>query len=369
MLRFNASVSSPLEVKVGEGRFVISFHGDDTATRLAAAVRELAAAGRRSFLVTDASVATAQREFVAVAFAGVPVHTVPAGEATKSLAELGAIWDFLAAERADRRAVLWLLGGGVVGDLGGFAAATYLRGVDCVQVPTTLLAMVDSSVGGKTGLNLAAGKNLAGAFHQPVAVHVCPEFLTTLPPREFAAGAAEVIKYGLLGDAELFARLERAPLTASHPELLPIVRRCCELKAQIVAADPRETAAEGGRALLNLGHTFGHAIERVAGYGAYLHGEAVAVGLCAAARLSRDLGALDAGAVERVDRCVAAHALPVRLREPLAVADLLDAMSRDKKNRDGRLRFVTLDAVGRAVTRGDVPADAAERVWRELGAV
>lgn len=367
-LEFNGSVLSPLEVKVAGSGYPISFHATGAAESLRGAVEAFARAGRRSFAVTDERVAATQARFLADALPGVPVMTLPAGEATKSLPHLGAIWDFLAAERADRRCVLWLIGGGVVGDLGGFAAATYLRGVDCVQVPTTLLAMVDSSVGGKTGLNLAAGKNLAGAFHHPAAVHICPDFLTTLPPREFAAGAAEVIKYGLLGDAELFAGLERTPLTASHPDLLAIVRRCCEIKAEVVAADPRETAPEGGRALLNLGHTFGHAIERVAGYGAYLHGEAVAVGLCAAARLSRDLGTLDTAAVERVDRCVAAHALPVRLREPLAVADLLDAMSRDKKNRDGRLRFVTLEALGRAVTRGDVPVAAAEQVWRELGA-
>ncbi|MBA4136117.1 MAG: 3-dehydroquinate synthase [Opitutus sp.] len=361
-------MSAVLQVKVADHRYPINFQADCGGT----IAREVAAGygeGRRGFLVTDEQIATAQAAFLAVAFGKMPSLALPAGEGTKSLTQLGVIWDFLAEHRADRRSVVWLVGGGVVGDLGGFAAATYLRGIDCVQVPTTLLAMVDSSVGGKTGLNLSAGKNLAGAFHHPTAVHICPAFLQTLPPREFAAGAAEVIKYGLLGDAALFSMLETQPLAPDRPQLTEIIRRCCALKAAVVESDPQETAAENGRALLNLGHTFGHAIERVAGYGAYLHGEAVAVGLCAAARLSRDLGLVNETEVARIDRCVAAHGLPTRLREPLPLAALLNAMANDKKNRGGALRFVVLETIGRAVTRGDVPAAAAEAVWRELGAV
>src|SRR6185295_4410937 len=196
--------------------------------------------------------------------------------------------------KLDRGGVLFAVGGGVIGDLGGFAAAAWLRGIEYYQVPTTLLAMVDSSVGGKTGINLASGKNLVGAFHQPRAVFISTGLLSTLPPREFAAGMAEVIKYGLLGDAPLFAQLEEAPLTIANARLAAVVRQCCALKARIVEADERETAKEGGRALLNLGHTFGHAIENVAGYGEYLHGEAVAIGLCAAARLSQKLGYIGA---------------------------------------------------------------------------
>jgi 3-dehydroquinate synthetase len=244
----------------------------------------------------------------------------------------------------------------------------YLRGIDFVQVPTTLLSMVDSSVGGKTGLNLAAGKNLVGAFHQPKVVFVATEMLATLPVREFAAGMAEVIKTGLLGDAELFARLERSPLTVDSPDLAGVVRRCCELKARIVEADERELAQEGGRALLNLGHTFGHAIEQVTGYGGYLHGEAVAVGLCAAARLSVKLGMIGAGDATRVEAVVAAHGLPTRLREPLLLADLVDAMARDKKVRAGGLRFVVLNRLGEAATQsGIAPALVAES-FREVGA-
>lgn len=357
-----------LQLKVARGEVPIRFHTSDAGDTLAGEITALTRNGRRSFLLTDSGVAAALSGFIARAFAGVPQLVVPSGESSKSLAQLGAVWDLLAGQRADRRSVLWVCGGGVAGDLGGFAAATYLRGIDCVQVPTTLLAMVDSSVGGKTGINLAAGKNLAGAFHQPAAVHICLELLGTLPPREFAAGAAEVIKYGLLGDAALFAALERRSLTPGHPDLAAIIRRCCELKAGVVAADERETAAEGGRALLNLGHTFGHAIEHVAGYGTYLHGEAVGVGLVAAAQLSARLGLLPESEAARVAGVVAAHGLPVRLREPLALAALLDAMARDKKNREGGIRFVVIEEIGRAATRGDVPLVPVEKVWREVGA-
>jgi 3-dehydroquinate synthase len=284
--------------------------------------------------------------------------------------ELGRVLEFLAAQSLDRTGVLWVVGGGVMGDLGGFAAASYLRGIEFFQVPTTLLAMVDSSVGGKTGINLAAGKNLAGAFHQPRGVFIDTDFLVTLPPREFAAGAAEIIKYGLLGDAALFAQLERTPLTVQSPPLAGVIRRCCELKAKIVEADERELAADGGRALLNLGHTFGHAIERVAGYGTYLHGEAVAIGLAAAARLSQKLGPLAAADVVRIEAAVAAHALPVRLRAPLALPALLDAMARDKKVRAGLPRFVVLRKIGEAATRSEgITPELVTACFREVGAV
>lgn len=301
-------------------------------------------------------------------FQDVPQLVLEAGEQTKSLTNFGRVLDFLAEQRLDRRGVLWVLGGGVIGDLGGFAAASYLRGIECVQVPTTLLAMVDSSVGGKTGINLSAGKNLVGAFHHPRSVFIATEFLQTLPPREFAAGMAEVIKYGLLGDAALFARLEKTVLTPDHAELPAVIRRCCEMKAGIVQADERETAAEGGRALLNLGHTFGHAIEQATGYKVYLHGEAVAVGLVGAARLSQMLGLIQLDEVARIERALAAHRLPVKLRSPLPVAELQAATAHDKKNRADGVRFVVLNALGAAATRSGIPPALVEAVWRELGA-
>lgn len=361
-------MNTPLTICLGEVSYPIEFGTGAIEKVLGEATGASRWAGRKAAVLVDQAVAAAHGGAIRAAFRGAPMLELPAGEGTKSLDALGAVWEWLAAERINRGGVLWVIGGGVLGDLGGFAAATYLRGIDCVQVPTTLLAMVDSSVGGKTGLNLRAGKNLAGAFHHPRAVYVFPEWLRTLPAREFAAGAAEVIKYGLLADPDLLARLEQEPLKPSSGQLVDVVRRCCEIKAQVVQADPRETAAEDGRALLNLGHTFGHAIENVAGYGAYLHGEAVAIGLAAAVRLSRELGLTDDAAVARVERIVAAHDLPVRLRSPLTREALFAAMARDKKVRAGHLRFVILETLGRAATRGDVPTEPVDKVWREVGA-
>jgi 3-dehydroquinate synthase len=330
-------------------------------------VSELAGESRKIAVVTDRNVATIQASTLRSLFADAPTLIVPAGEESKSVPEFGRVLDFLASQGLDRSGAIFAVGGGVVGDLAGYAAASYLRGIDYYQVPTTLLSMVDSSVGGKTGVNLKAGKNLAGAFHQPRRVFIATGFLKLLPPREFAAGMAEVIKTALLGDRLLFEDLERAPLTAGDLRLAWTVRVCCGIKAGLVEADERERAESGGRALLNLGHTFGHAIEQATGYGAYLHGEAVAIGLCAAARLSRRLGLLGDAEVGRVESVVAAHALPVRLRTDLPVAGLLAAMARDKKARAGAQRFVLLRSLGEAVVRGNIPAPDVEAVWREVG--
>ena len=329
----------------------------------------MAQAGHPSALLTDDGVAGAQRSFIAQGFGAIPRLTVITGEKAKSLEVFGQVLEFLAASQISRQGVLWVVGGGVTGDLGGFAAASYLRGIEYMQVPTTLLAMVDSSVGGKTGLNLSAGKNLVGAFHHPRAVYIDTDFLQTLPPREFAAGASEVIKYGLLGDAALFAQLEQTTLDPGSAGLPAVIRRCCEMKADIVRADERELAREGGRALLNLGHTFGHALEQVTGFTAYLHGEAVAVGLAGAARLSHKLGYLPSAEVQRIEQTLLAHALPVRLREPLPLAALMASMQHDKKVRAGRLRFVVLKRLGQAVTQSDIDPALVESVCRELGAV
>ncbi len=362
-------MADTLTVNLSERSYPIYFAGDLSA-EVRAKADELRVAGRQVAVVTDANLQACQGEMLQAMFgAATPMLVLPAGEETKSLAALGRVLDFLAQNRLDRTSVLFAVGGGVIGDLAGFAAAAYLRGIDFMQVPTTLLAMVDSSVGGKTGINLPAGKNLVGAFHQPRGVYVATGLLTTLPAREFAAGMAEVIKYGLLGDAALFAQLEKTPLTVASHELAAVIRRCCAIKAGVVAADERELAPEGGRALLNLGHTFGHAIEQVTGYGTYLHGEAVGLGLVAAARLSQKLGYLTPADVARVDRVVAAHALPVRLRAPLAYAGLHAAMARDKKVRAGRLRFVVLKTLGEAITQGGIAPEPVEASFREVGAV
>ncbi len=356
-----------LNVSLGARSYPISFGADLTA-EIAAEVARLAAAGRRVAVLTDVNVARTQAVALRAMFGLSPVQTVEAGEASKSLSGLGRVLDFLAENKLDRGGALFALGGGVIGDLGGFAAAAWLRGIDFYQVPTTLLAMVDSSVGGKTGINLAAGKNLVGAFHQPRGVFVATGLLATLPAREFAAGMAEVIKYGLLGDAALFAQLEAGALTVASRDLADVIRRCCALKARIVEADERETAAEGGRALLNLGHTFAHAIENVAGYGEYLHGEAVGIGLAAAARLSHKLGYIAATDIARIEQGLAAQALPVRLRAPLAFAELHAAMTRDKKVRAGGLRFVVLKRMGAAATQSGVSPAMVEASFRAVGA-
>lgn len=309
---------------------------------------------------------------------------LPSGEGTKSYESLQRIHDEMASHHIDRGGKIIALGGGVIGDLAGFAAATYLRGIDFYQVPTTLLAMVDSSVGGKTGINIAAGKNLVGAFWQPRAVFICTGFLKTLPLQEFAAGMAEVIKYGMLYDSALFEKLEHLekPLLWDHPELPGVIRRCCEIKAEIVKADEKETAASGGRALLNLGHTFAHAIENVAGYGTYLHGEAVAIGLSLAARLSNELDGYEVSPsdIARVNRLLKTNNLPTDLCTPLRRGNdasappelttdaLMDAMRRDKKVRAGKLRFVAMQQLGQAVTVDGVDEALVRTLWADAGA-
>jgi 3-dehydroquinate synthase len=361
-------MSETLAINLGERSYEITF-GRELSAEIPALVGRLIAGGRRIAVLTDTNVQTAQGGALKTMFGPAPILAVAPGEGAKSLTGLGRALNFLAESKLDRGGVLFAVGGGVVGDLGGFAAATWLRGIDYYQIPTTLLSMVDSSVGGKTGINLESGKNLAGAFHQPRGVFVATDLLRTLPPREFAAGMAEVIKYGLLGDVALFAELEWKPLGLDSPTLPAVVRRCCALKARIVEADERETAAEGGRALLNLGHTFGHAIENVAGYGDYLHGEAVGIGLAAAARLSQKLGNISTAEVSRVERVVAAHGLPTHLRVPLPYAALHAAMSRDKKVRAGGLRFVVLKQLGVAATQTDVSPAHIEASFREVGAI
>ncbi|HTO04228.1 MAG TPA: 3-dehydroquinate synthase [Opitutus sp.] len=360
-------MSETLSVHLAERSYVIHF-GRDVCALIGNEIKRRLAAGRKIAVLTDRNLSRSQGTWFRSVFGDVPTLVVDAGESAKSLVVLGQVLDFLAEHKLDRGGALFAVGGGVMGDLGGFAAASWLRGIDFYQVPTTLLAMVDSSVGGKTGINIAAGKNLVGAFHQPRGVFIATDLLTTLPPREFAAGLAEVIKSALLGDESLLARLERSPLTVNSPDLAEVIHRCCALKAKFVESDERELAKEGGRALLNLGHTFGHAIENVAGYGVYLHGEAIAIGLCAAARLSQKLGGIGPAEVARVDALVAAHGLPTRLREPLTIEALFTAMSRDKKVRSGSLRFVILKKLGEAVTRDDVPLGLAEASFREVGA-
>jgi len=285
---------------------------------------------------------------------------LPDGEAHKTLANAARVLDVLVANRFARDCAVLALGGGVVGDLAGFAAACYQRGVAFVQVPTTLLAQVDSAVGGKTAVNHPGGKNLIGAFHQPVLVLSDTQTLRTLPPRELRAGLAEVIKYGLMCDASLFDWLEAhlgELLAGDAVALAHIIRRSCEIKAAVVGRDERE---QGERALLNLGHTFGHAIESATAYSAYLHGEAVGAGLVMAAAMSRECGLLSAADSERVRRLIERSGLPTRIPS-VTPAAALDHMRIDKKVLAGRLRLVLLRHIGEACVSADYPDAALTR--------
>ena len=285
-----------------------------------------------------------------------PVEVVlPDGEQYKSLEVLNRIFDALLAARCDRRTTIIALGGGVIGDMAGFAAASYQRGVPFIQIPTTLLAQVDSSVGGKTGVNHPLGKNMIGAFYQPRAVIIDTDTLNTLPDRELSSGLAEVIKYGLIRDPEFFAWLESNldKLLARDPEALAYaIHRSCRNKAEVVAADERES---GVRATLNLGHSFGHAIETGMGYGNWLHGEAIAAGMVMASDLSRRLKWLSAADVARVEKLIRRARLPVRAPGTLSAARFLELMAVDKKVLDGRLRLVLLKHLGEAVVTDDYP--------------
>jgi 3-dehydroquinate synthase len=285
---------------------------------------------------------------------------LPDGEQYKNAETLNTVYDALLANRCERSTTLIALGGGVIGDMTGYAAATYLRGVPFIQIPTTLLSQVDSSVGGKTGINHPRGKNMIGAFYQPQLVLADTETLNTLPERELSAGLAEVIKYGLIRDADFFDWLEAnmAKLLAREPVALAYaIHRSCLNKAKVVAADERES---GERALLNLGHTFGHAIENGMGYGVWLHGEAVAAGTMLAADLSYRKGWLKEADVARIARLFRAANLPTQA-PALGAERYLDLMGLDKKVADGKIRFILLQGIGKAVMTGDFPADALQQ--------
>lgn len=278
---------------------------------------------------------------------------LPDGESHKNLATLNQIFDSLLTARHNRTTTLVALGGGVVGDMTGFAAACYQRGVNFIQIPTTLLSQVDSSVGGKTGINHALGKNMIGAFYQPQAVLIDTCLLNSLPDREISAGLAEVIKYGLLGDLEFFVWLENnidRLLALDSEAVAYAILRSCQNKARIVAADEKEG---GVRALLNFGHTFGHAIETEMGYGVWLHGEAVGAGMAIAVQLSHELGWLSLADTDRAIKLIARAGLPTAAPANMTTQQFLDHMSVDKKVLDGRLRFVLLTSLGQAIATSE----------------
>ncbi|WP_438982639.1 3-dehydroquinate synthase, partial [Vulcanococcus sp.] len=284
---------------------------------------------------------------------------IEAGEDQKTPATVGLIHDAAFARKLERGSLIAALGGGVVGDMAGFAAASWLRGIAVVQVPTTLLAMVDASIGGKTGVNHPGGKNLIGAFHQPRLVLIDPDSLATLPEREFRAGMAEVIKYGVIGDPELFRELETAGERLASMDTLPatllqsVLERSAAAKAKVVAADEKEG---GLRAILNYGHTLGHVVEALCGYGTYLHGEAVAIGMVAAGELALELGLWSPDDQARQRAVIAAAGLPGRWPE-LNKPSVLECLQGDKKVRDGCVRFVLPTSLGRVEIRSDVSGE------------
>lgn len=359
---------SVIEVRLGERSYPIQLVSGDDGVGVFAASRW---PGRLAFIVADANTArhagAVERSFQAVGF-----HTasavLPPGEEQKCLASAAGLFDALAEARADRKTLVVAVGGGVIGDLAGLAAATFNRGLPLLMVPTSLLAMVDSSVGGKVGINHPRGKNLIGAFHQPVGVWIDTRTLDTLPEREYRSGLAEVVKYGVILDADLFAYLEAntVPILARDPAAVRhIVARSCRLKADVVENDERELT--GLRAVLNYGHTFAHAFEAVAGYGTWLHGEAVAAGMVCAARLAASRGLIGRDVAFRQERLLAALGLPTA-PGPWPQGDLIAAMQSDKKAEAGRLRFVLPVRLGEVRLFDDVSEGEVRAALRELEA-
>ncbi|AUM13773.1 3-dehydroquinate synthase [Ketobacter alkanivorans] len=341
-----------LSVDLGERSYPI-YIGSGLLDNLSGLIPKLA--GKQVLVVTNSTIAPLYLDRVMAGLKGLQASSLilPDGEQFKTLDTLNQIFTALLERKHSRTTTLIALGGGVIGDITGFAAAAYQRGVDFIQIPTTLLSQVDSSVGGKTGVNHPLGKNMIGAFHQPKAVIADTDTLNTLPEREMSAGLAEVIKYGLIRDVAFLEWMEAnmPSLVARDAQALTYaIKRSCEVKAEVVAADEREG---GLRAILNLGHTFGHAIEAAQGYGKWLHGEAVGVGMVMAADLSSRLGFISEPDVARSRAIIAAAGLPVLGPSDMSVDTYLDKMAVDKKNVDARIRLVLLKSVGDAIVTAE----------------
>ncbi|MCX7625363.1 MAG: 3-dehydroquinate synthase [Candidatus Sumerlaeaceae bacterium] len=359
-----------VRVELGERSYDIRFYWDEPE----ALARDVAAfCPEGAFVVSNPTIwhLHGERLVRALEVAGIPscVELIGDGERFKTLETVSRLYDRLIAERYGRRACVVAFGGGVVGDVAGFVAATFMRGVSFIQVPTTVVAMVDSAVGGKTGVDHPRGKNLIGAFWQPRLVAVDLAYLRTLGPNDLHGGFAEVIKYGMIADAEFFAwleeQMERA-LALEREALQHVVRRSCEIKAQVVGADERES---GLRAILNYGHTFAHAIESCGEYRErQFHGQAVAIGMVAAAETALQLGMFSCGEAERQRSLIERAGLPTRVPEGLCADELLDRMRSDKKVVGGRLRFILPLRIGEVTIRDDVPEEVVVGVLRKLGA-
>lgn len=338
---------------------------DDLGQHARSAVGENA---RNAIVVTNTTVQSlhSERAVQSLGRAAFKIHrfSIGDGERFKSLRTAESLFTFLIERRVERADVIVALGGGVVGDLAGFVAATYMRGIRLIQVPTTLLAQIDSSVGGKTGVNHPLGKNLIGAFHQPSLVAIDPQVLRTLPARQLHAGLYEAIKYGVIRDRRLFIRIARnlQKLKEVDPtELEHLIARCCAIKASVVRSDERET---GLRRILNFGHTVGHALEAVTHYRRFLHGEAVGLGMRAASRIAEHMGLLEAAERETIDSAIAAVGRLPRANT-LALDDIISTMHRDKKVEAGRALFVLPVEIGKVVIRSDVPPKAVKTALKD----
>jgi len=370
-----------ISVELGEKAYPIEI-GENSLATLGERIRELEFREGSTVLVVTNPVVESHygsqtRASLAAAGLAVASLVIEAGEDQKTPATVALIHDAAFAAKLERGSLIVALGGGVVGDMAGFAAATWLRGIAVVQVPTTLLAMVDSAIGGKTGVNHPGGKNLIGAFHQPRLVLIDPSVLATLPVQEFRAGMAEVIKYGVIGDSELFIALEAAAIKDPSGDgglasrealgealLQSLLERSAAAKARVVAADEREG---GLRAILNYGHTLGHCVETLSGYGTYLHGEAVGLGMLAAGALSRHLGLWSAQEENRQRALIAAAGLPLNW-PPLDPEAVLACIQGDKKVRQGKVRFVLPTAIGQVQIRDDIDPGLIRQVLLELTA-
>lgn len=355
-------------VEAGEVRYAVVVQDADLEN-LGSFVRQCCPASHLVFVVSDVAVTRyAEQIEDSLQRHGLRSRlvTVPSGEGSKSLEMAARLYDELVDMEADRQTSVVAVGGGVIGDLAGFVAATFNRGLPLFMVPTTLLAMVDSAVGGKVAVNHPCGKNLIGAFHQPIGVWISLHTLDTLPEREYRSGLAEVVKYGVILDAELFAYLEQhveSILRRDKDTLRYIVLRCCQLKAQVVKEDPKELS--GRRAILNYGHTFAHAFETVSGYRSWLHGEAVAAGMICASRLAEKLGRVSPAFTQRQRRLLERLGLPTK-PDHWPVNELIAVMRHDKKARAGQLRFILPSQLGAVELCSNIPESLVQEVLEEM---
>lgn len=362
------NLTSTVRVNLGERSYSIHI-GDNLLENCPTVFADLDRV-THAFVISDSNVAPIYLGRVSRVLQEMGVRVdrfvIPAGEDSKSLQWAERIWNAMLDVRTDRRSLVVALGGGVVGDLAGFVAATFARGIRLFQIPTSLLAQVDSSVGGKVGINLPKAKNMVGAFHQPCAVLIDVSTLKTLPQREYLSGLAEVVKYGVILDAQFFSYLEEHVdgLLTQAPDVLSfVVKTCCQLKASVVEQDERELT--GLRAILNYGHTFAHAIEALTGYGRFLHGEAVSIGMVLAGRLAVRLGMFPQELAHRQESLLSSLHLPVHIRG-LEAKEMLECMMLDKKVQHGFLRFVLPQTIGRVVTVENVPFQQVEAVIQEV---